>query len=62
MFNNIVFIHLKNSETQQFDKFRKDGHRTKPKIRLMKSWKAWIWDPDLSEHMKWIEKIETKKP
>ena len=34
---NIIFIKSRNLEIQNFDHFRKDGHRKIPQIRLRKS-------------------------
>ena len=41
---NILEIHV-------FVNLGKDGHRTIPKSRLMKSWKCWIWNQYLSKNM-----------
>ena len=52
LFNNSFVIDLKTLEIQHFDMFGKDGRRTIPKIRLIKSskildmgqissWKTW---------------------
>ena len=35
MLKHIICINFKMLETQHFDKFAKDGHRTIPKIRLI---------------------------
>ena len=66
----LLFMNLKISEII-FWKFRTRRGPNIPAIRLINSWKAWIWDQSLSESMKWIFgnmeslklwKQETKKP
>ena len=39
---HIIFINVNSVETQYVDIYRKDGHRTMVKIRLMQSPKSWI--------------------
>ena len=53
IFSNMIFINLKVSEIHVFDIFREDGHREILPIRLIKSWKSWIWDQYLPENMEW---------
>ena len=45
----IIIININMLELQHFDSFRKDGRRKMLKIRLITSWKSWIWDQYLSK-------------
>ena len=49
----IIFITLKMLGIQIFEIVGKDGRQNIPPIRLIKSWKSWMWDQDLPENMKW---------
>ena len=47
----IDFVNLKNG-TPNFCRCWKRLHRKLPKVRLMRSWRSWIWDQYLPEKMK----------
>ena len=44
VFKTYAFRSLQSLGIHNFVDFGKEGHRTIPKIRLINSWKAWIWD------------------
>ena len=52
---NSIFINLENIQIR-FSKFgpdlEKTGAEQNPTIRVMKTWKSWIWDRYLSKSMK----------
>ena len=48
-----ICINLRKLELHDFANLWIDGHRTRMKIRLKKSWKSWIWDQYLSKSTKW---------
>ena len=48
-----ILTKIKISEAPHFIDFGKDGRRQMMKIRLIQSWRSWIWDQHLSKHMNW---------
>ena len=51
--NTFFWEHFKNWHPCVFAVSGKDRRRTIPTIRRIISWKSWIWDQYLPEHMKW---------
>ena len=58
--NNVGIIQVRSFKNQglhrcweHVDSFRKDGRRKVTTIRLIKSWRSWIWDQHLSTSIKW---------
>ena len=53
IFKKYIFANLENLEIHIALQLWKDGRRQISKIRLIKSWKSWIWDQYLPRNMKW---------
>ena len=48
-----MFKIIKVPGIYHFENVGKDGRRRMPTIRLIQSWKSWIWDQSLPENMRW---------
>ena len=49
----MLFYTSQNAGNPKNVNFGKDGRQTMVKIRLINSWKSWLWDQYLSKDMKW---------
>ena len=52
-FSQNISTNLRIAEIEIFEIVGKAGTEKKPTIRLINSWKSWIWDQFLPENMKW---------
>ena len=57
---NYSFYKYQKLETQHVDEFGKEGRRTNPNIRLIESWKSWVWYRYLAKSMRWDLVIWTR--